>query len=180
MKSEDHVQAALQTLAAHDCVREASEETETRVLQAFRRRKRRKVMARAAAWTLAAAATVAAGFYSIPRRPASPAVVARPAPQLAAVTAPAEPAPEPAPVRRSPPAARSNAPREVVTPFFPLMDTTAPIDRGLLLRVTVPAGAMRAVGLPVNEDRINDRVQADVLVGEEGLARAIRFVKYEQ
>ncbi len=24
-----------------------------------------------------------------------------------------------------------------------------------------------------------DRVQADVLVGEEGLARAIRFVRYE-
>jgi hypothetical protein len=38
---------------------------------------------------------------------------------------------------------------------------------------------MRKVGLPVNEDRLSDRVYADVLVGDEGLARAIRFVRYE-
>ncbi len=36
---------------------------------------------------------------------------------------------------------------------------------------------MRTVGLPVSEDHLADRVQADVLVGEEGLPRAIRFVK---
>ncbi len=44
----------------------------------------------------------------------------------------------------------------------------------------VPASTMRKVGLPVNEDRLTDRVYADVLVGQEGLARAIRFVSYEQ
>jgi hypothetical protein len=38
---------------------------------------------------------------------------------------------------------------------------------------------MRTVGLPVREDRLMDRVQADVLVSEEGLATAIRFVKYQ-
>jgi hypothetical protein len=39
---------------------------------------------------------------------------------------------------------------------------------------------MYSVGLPVNPDRWQDRVDADVLIGEEGMARAIRFVGYEQ
>jgi hypothetical protein len=60
------------------------------------------------------------------------------------------------------------------------MDVPLPFERGELLRVIVPASTMRRVGLPVNEDRLAERVQADVLVGEEGLARAIRFVRYEQ
>ena len=70
--------------------------------------------------------------------------------------------------------------REIVTEFFPLLDAAPPFERGELLRVTVPASTMRKVGLPVNEDRLGDRVYADVLVGQEGLARAIRFVSYEQ
>ena len=45
---------------------------------------------------------------------------------------------------------------------------------------TVPASTMRKVGLPVSENRLTERVYADVLVGNEGLARAIRFVSYEQ
>jgi hypothetical protein len=77
-------------------------------------------------------------------------------------------------VHRRPP------PREVVTEFFPLMEDPPPFERGELLRVSLPASAMRGVGLPVNEDRLTDRVQADVLVGQEGLARAIRFVRYER
>jgi hypothetical protein len=47
------------------------------------------------------------------------------------------------------------------------------------LRVSLPASAMRGVGLAVSEDRLTDMVQADVLVGQEGLARAIRFVRYQ-
>ncbi len=68
-------------------------------------------------------------------------------------------------------------PREIVTQFFPLMDVPPPFERGELLRVSVAADAMRAVGLPVDEDHLADRVQADVLVGQEGLPRAIRFVE---
>jgi hypothetical protein len=69
--------------------------------------------------------------------------------------------------------------REVVTDFFPLLDVAPPFERGELLRVMVPASTMRKVGLPVNEDHLTDRVYADVLVGQEGLARAIRFVSFE-
>ncbi len=59
------------------------------------------------------------------------------------------------------------------------MNPAPPFERGQILRVDVPASAMRAVGLPVREERLADRVQADVLVGEEGMPRAIRFVSFE-
>jgi hypothetical protein len=87
----------------------------------------------------------------------------------------------PGPVEQSIKIRRSRAvqPREVVTEFFPLIDAPPPIDRGEVFRVTVPAAAMRTVGLPVAEDRLSDRVQADVLVSEDGLATAIRFVRNE-
>ena len=68
---------------------------------------------------------------------------------------------------------------EMVTDFFPLMDPAPPFDRGEILRVQLPATAMQAVGLPVSDDHLADQIQADVLVGEEGLPRAIRFVKFE-
>jgi hypothetical protein len=71
-------------------------------------------------------------------------------------------------------------PSEVVTDFFPLMDPAPPFQRGRILRVEVPASAMKMVGLPVHEEHLNDPVEADVLVGEEGLPRAIRFVKLER
>jgi hypothetical protein len=32
------------------------------------------------------------------------------------------------------------------------------------------------MGLPVNEERIFDRIPADLLMGEDGVPRAIRFV----
>jgi hypothetical protein len=70
--------------------------------------------------------------------------------------------------------------REVVTEFFPLVDYAPPFERGELVRMRVPASTMRAVGLPVREDRLSDPVQAEVLVGQEGMARAIRFVGYSQ
>jgi len=71
-------------------------------------------------------------------------------------------------------------PSEVVTDFFPLMDPAPPFQRGRILRVELPASAMQMVGLPVHEQHLNDPVQADVLIGEEGLPRAIRFVKFEK
>ncbi len=71
---------------------------------------------------------------------------------------------------------RSPRVEESATDFFPLMSPAPPFERGEILRVNVPASVMRTVGLPVQEERIGDRVQADIVVGEEGLPRAIRFV----
>jgi hypothetical protein len=177
MMPEDQVLAALKALAAHDREREAPGEVEVRVRQAFRRAKKQRRMKSMALWSLAAAAVVAAILLAIPHKHSSPAVVTKPAPppQLATVVEPPT-APQIRPVRRR---IAPKPPREIATEFFPLMDVPLPFERGELLRVIVPASTMRSVGLPVNEEHLADRVQADVLVGEEGLARAIRFVRYE-
>jgi hypothetical protein len=60
------------------------------------------------------------------------------------------------------------------------MEVAPPLERAELWRVVVPASTMRAVGLPVREDRLEDPVEADLVVGQEGIARAIRFVSYRQ
>ncbi len=180
--SEDYVVAALRALAEQDRDREAPEEIETRLLAEFRRRRARKRLKTVALASLAIAAGITlffvAGSHERPK-PVAPAPV--PKQLVAEVPAPTEIAAAPVPkqvrpVRRLP----IEQPRETVTQFFPLLDVAPPFERGELLRVMVPASTMRKVGLPVNEDRLSDRVYADVLVGQEGLARAIRFVSYEQ
>lgn len=55
-----------------------------------------------------------------------------------------------------------------------------PVEAGQLVRISLPRSAMRVAGLPVREDELDGRVQADVLVGEDGVARAIRFVSYRR
>jgi hypothetical protein len=68
--------------------------------------------------------------------------------------------------------------KEVVTDFFPIGYGNAPNlqDGGQLLRVELPRSAVTRFGLPINMDRTSERVKADVLVGADGLAQAIRFV----
>ena len=68
-----------------------------------------------------------------------------------------------------------------MTDFFaiPYAPAMTQADYGQVIRVNVPAASMRTFGLPVSEERMFDRVQADVLMGEDGLARAIRFVRQQ-
>jgi hypothetical protein len=68
---------------------------------------------------------------------------------------------------------------EVVTQFFPLRegeDLTA-LESLQLVRVELPGSALSEVGLPVNIETANELVEADVLLGQDGMARAIRFVR---
>lgn len=177
MKAEQDVAAALRALADSDGALEASPELETRVRSAFRARQARRRWNRAAAWTLAAAAAVAIAIFLVRQpRPRPPQVVTHSTPASAPAIGVTQVVSVPAVKPRR---ARARQPREIATEFFPLIEAPPPMDRGEMFRVTVPAAAMRTVGLPVSEDRLADRVQADVLVSEEGLATAIRFVKYE-
>ena len=68
---------------------------------------------------------------------------------------------------------------EVATEFMPLAYgyPSAQMARGHIVRVELPRSAMASFGLPVNQERAESRVKADVLIGEDGLARAIRFVR---
>jgi hypothetical protein len=107
----------------------------------------------------------------------APAVTA-PAPRVVAersFKAPSEPL-KPRPVRRK---AQPQL-REIVTQFYPLMDTPPPFERGELVRVSLPASALRRAGFEIEGAEPDDEIEADVLMGEEGLARAIRFVSYQQ
>lgn len=68
---------------------------------------------------------------------------------------------------------------EIATDFLPV-GYTSPMnlqDGGQVMRVELPRSALAGFGLPVNMDRVNERVKADVLVGPDGQARAIRFVQ---
>jgi hypothetical protein len=68
---------------------------------------------------------------------------------------------------------------EVVTEFFPLRegeDLTA-LDSLRVVRVELPASALDEVGLPVDPEMANEPIKADVVLGQDGLARAIRFVR---
>jgi hypothetical protein len=69
---------------------------------------------------------------------------------------------------------------ESMTDFISLVaDTPAatPLESGQLVRVQVPRAALASLGLPLNAERGNEPVKADVLLGGDGLARAIRFVR---
>jgi hypothetical protein len=56
-------------------------------------------------------------------------------------------------------------------------DDHAPMESGEVIRVQVPRSALITLGLPVNVEHADDPVLADLLIGEDGLARAIRFVR---
>ena len=68
---------------------------------------------------------------------------------------------------------------EIATDFIPLSYMTAVNlqDGGQIVRVELPRSALANFGLPVNMDRSNEKVKADVLFGVDGLAHAIRFVQ---
>jgi hypothetical protein len=68
---------------------------------------------------------------------------------------------------------------EIATEFMPVSygDNLNEIDNGRIVRVEMPRSALAQFGIPVNMDRANERIKADVLIGDDGMARAIRFVK---
>ena len=69
--------------------------------------------------------------------------------------------------------------REIATDFMPLgyLNPATLQDGGQIIRVEVPRSALVNFGLPVNMDRYHEKVKADVLLGVDGMAHAIRFVK---
>jgi hypothetical protein len=69
---------------------------------------------------------------------------------------------------------------ESVTEFIPLVagaPSATPLESGQLVRVQLPRAALASLGLPLNAERGNEPVKADVLLGNDGLAHAIRFVR---
>lgn len=94
---------------------------------------------------------------------------------------------DPKPVRRRkriltesayPQPAPSNSRSEFVTQFYPINQASEliPLEGGQILRVRMPRTNLAPLGIPFNQDRADETVMADVLVSNDGLARAIRLV----
>lgn len=69
--------------------------------------------------------------------------------------------------------------REIATDFMPLgyLNPATLQDGGEIVRVELPRSALVNFGFPVNMDRYHEKVKADVLLGVDGVAHAIRFVQ---
>jgi hypothetical protein len=76
--------------------------------------------------------------------------------------------------------AAQNAPaQEIATDFIQLAEAGpySQAEEAHLVRVELPRSALANFGLPVNAETAGGRVKADVLLGQDGVARAIRFVR---
>jgi hypothetical protein len=112
-----------------------------------------------------------------------PVAIRTPAPVPVLTTPPPPPvvvATTPAPRRRvmRKPQSTQQATQEVGTDFIPIPyapDFRAE-DSAAVVRVKLPRYSLQTVGLPFNPELANERIDADVLMGQDGIARAIRFV----
>lgn len=75
-------------------------------------------------------------------------------------------------MRPAPPAAPTEPPDFVAIPF---VIQPAPYERVEIVRTEVSAAELIAVGFPVSGDP-SARLQADLLVGQDGRARAVRLI----
>jgi hypothetical protein len=135
---------------------------------------------------LAASALVIVGFMT--SHPTERRVVSTPQVRVAealpgetsVLPAPPESAAKLAPAsRRHRARLNSNAgTAEAVTQFFALRDLDdMPTDGLRLIRIELPKSAMSEIGLAIDPELANTPIKADVILGEDGLARAIRFVR---
>lgn len=114
---------------------------------------------------VAAAVLLALGLLLVRDRPPEPARQSRPgAVELAAVPSTMETSFD------------ENAPDSDGFIPLPNAERIAPDESVNVIRLEVPRSAMLAVGLPVSADQVSELVEADVKMGPDGLARAVRFL----
>lgn len=77
------------------------------------------------------------------------------------------------------PAAATAAPRDIATDFMPLAFAYVPAFSTHIVRLVVPRRTLASFGLGSFElvEDASATVTADVVIGEDGLARYIRFVR---
>lgn len=155
---------------------------EARLLAAFRAHvsaPRRRPLGLWPLWALAAAAVVVCGLglYALLQRPLTrPAPLAPPAPLLRTqVAVPPAPPTNRVHSRRPEPLAEA----QVSSAFIALVPDVGsrPGESFQVMRVSMPRSALRSFGLPVDEDRAFEMVRADIVVGQDMVARAIRVVR---
>jgi hypothetical protein len=63
--------------------------------------------------------------------------------------------------------------------FYPLPEAEAlpAVENAMVVRVQLPVSSLQLMGVPVTEERADASVQADLLLGQDGLARAVRLAQ---
>ena len=63
--------------------------------------------------------------------------------------------------------------------FYPLPDADAlpPVESAMVVRVQMPTASLELIGYPINRDPASEPVDAEVLLGQDGLARGVRLVE---
>jgi hypothetical protein len=114
------------------------------------------------------------------------AAAAIPAWQFAVRGTPTPDAVQPVPASAPATSPSASQPRaEVTTAFLPLAYSEVPVAGAQIVRMSVPRSALASFGLapaesvstPDPDAAASATVLADVLVGDDGLARAVRFVR---
>lgn len=182
----------LRALAKHDENLLAPARVEANLLGAFRERTRRRSrMWRSLSWA-GAAATVVVAAWLLAEHPWRSSD-SSPGPKIQAV-APAATFHSASPT----PAKGQNETAEALTPgktsrpvrhravadaageFIALSSTSYPVGDDMVVRVELPRSAPALVGLPIPGGDVSGTVTADVVLGQDGVARAIRFVQPEE
>jgi len=63
--------------------------------------------------------------------------------------------------------------------FYPLPEAEAlpAVENAMVVRVQLPVSSLQLMGVPVSDERADASVQADLLLGQDGLARAVRLAQ---
>lgn len=182
MSEADRIQEALRLVGAETAAAEASPRVRAAVLRQVRRRRLRSV----APWWLAAAAAlvigVSMGVWSRLGEKASPQPQVATRNELAPEVSPM-PGATPDSLPAIPPAPVAAVRRAVRTPAVPAARLAAtpwmvhqalpPARTGQVLRLPVSAELARQFGVPPR----SGEWQAEIFVGDDGLARAFRLVR---
>jgi len=172
VRQEHHerLSAGLHSLGAQMRRVEAPARVERRLLSAFRAHAELGGMPRRAAWfavgswaAALAATAVLAVFLVRGHQPQRIHRITRSVTQLAVVEVPPDPL--------------GIAGQDGFLPL-PNAEEFAPNEAINLVRVELPRSSVVALGFTVAEERESETVQADVMLGADGVARAVRFLDY--
>lgn len=168
-ENEQQLLEGLKALAAMEPL-QASPRVEQTLRATFRaraERRRRTIWASTAAALVATAAAIAVLFFA-------------PVPWHRNTEAPPVASDLPAPAA-SVPAAQYAVVRtdELAASFYPLpeADDLPPLETTLVVRVQLPVSSLQLMGFPLDEDGGAEPVQAEVLLGQDGLARGVRLIQ---
>jgi len=171
MRRQRELAGGLRTIAGYMDGIQAPARVEARLLAAFReqsgiagRGKTRPRWVPALTWAAALAAMIAIGALVVRERPPE---AARPSSARSVELAMIETMP-------TTPGAMETAAEEGFLPL-PGAAQLAPEEDVNMVRIELPRSAMMQVGIEVSPERASETVRADVMVGSDGVARAVRF-----